>query len=137
MTIEAATYEKNIEDLSELEAAAELKRLAREIKRHDDLYYGQDQPEISDAGYDELRQRNTAIEARFPSLMREDSPNRRVGARPKGLFGKIKHQIPMLSLGNAFNEEDIYEFDNRIRRFLKLTQDEPVTFTAEPKIDGL
>ncbi|MEO1610516.1 MAG: NAD-dependent DNA ligase LigA [Pseudomonadota bacterium] len=137
MIIKASIYEKKVEDLSEPEAAAELERLAKEIKRHDDLYYREDQPEISDVDYDALRQRNAAIEAQFPALVRDDSPAMRIGAPPKGLFGKIRHRIPMLSLANAFNEADICEFEDRIRRFLKLAGDEPIAFVAEPKIDGL
>ncbi len=130
-------FSKKVEELSEEEAVGELKRLSQEIERHDSLYYQKDQPEISDADYDALRQRNAAIEKRFPALMREDSPDLRVGAAPSGPFGKIKHTVPMLSLGNAFHEDDMQDFSDRIRRFLKLAGDEPIAFTSEPKIDGL
>jgi DNA ligase (NAD+) len=126
-----------IEDLSEAEARGELQRLAAEIARHDALYYQQDAPEISDAEYDELRRRNEAIEARFPHLVLPESPSRRVGAEPAQAFAKVRHRVPMLSLGNAFADADITEFVERIRRFLRLSPERPLPFTAEPKIDGL
>jgi DNA ligase (NAD+) len=126
-----------VEDLTEAQAKAELKRLAADIAEHDRRYYQDDAPTVSDAQYDTLRQRNDAIEARFPDLVRPDSPSRRVGARPVGRFAKVRHTLPMLSLDNAFAEEDVAEFVNRIRRFLRLPADEPLAFTAEPKIDGL
>jgi len=126
-----------VERLSEAEAAAELERLAAEIARHDELYYAEDAPAISDADYDALRQRNAAIEARFPALVRPDSPSRRVGSAPVEAFGKVRHAVPMLSLGNAFDEEDVADFMARVRRFLGLAADAVVELTAEPKIDGL
>ncbi|MBK1837789.1 NAD-dependent DNA ligase LigA [Azospirillum sp. YIM B02556] len=119
------------------QAAAELAALAAEIAHHDRLYHQQDQPEVSDADYDALVRRNLAIEARFPDLRRADSPSLRVGAAPAAGFGKVRHAIPMLSLGNAFAAEDVAEFDARVRRFLGLPDDAPLTFVAEPKIDGL
>jgi DNA ligase (NAD+) len=128
---------KAVERLSEREAGRELERLAAEIARHDKLYHGEDAPEISDADYDALRQRNAAIEARYPELVRADSPSRRVGAAPVEAFGKVRHAVPMLSLGNAFNEEDVTDFMARVRRFLGLPPDAVVEVTAEPKIDGL
>ena len=128
---------KPVGELSGEEAAAELARLAREIAHHDALYYRQDQPEISDADYDALRERNAAIEARFPHLIREDSPSARVGAAPVETFGKVMHAVPMLSLGNVFNDEGVHDFLERIRRFLGLDTVEGLAFTAEPKIDGL
>ena len=96
-----------IEALTESEAKAELKRLAAEINEHDRRYYQQDAPSVTDAEYDELRRRNAAIEARFPDLVRADSPSRRVGAAPTGRFRKIRHALPMLSLDNAFAEQDV------------------------------
>ncbi|NNJ76223.1 MAG: NAD-dependent DNA ligase LigA, partial [Anderseniella sp.] len=123
--------------LTPLEAADELERLAAELARHDEAYYREDEPEISDADYDALRRRNDEIEAAFPDLVLKDSPSRRVGAAPSEKFGKVRHAVSMLSLGNAFADEDVHEFVARIRRFLKLADDEPVDITAEPKIDGL
>ena len=133
----AIASNKRVDRLSEAEARAELERLAREIARHDELYYAQDDPEISDADYDALRQRNAAIEARFPSLIRTDSPSARVGAAPAAVFSKVRHAVPMLSLGNAFTEEDVVDFLARVRRFLGLAGEAVVELTAEPKIDGL
>jgi DNA ligase (NAD+) len=124
-------------DLTEAQAKAELKRLASEITAHDKRYYQQDAPTVSDAEYDALRQRNAALEARFPKLIRPDSPSQRVGAAPTGKFRKVRHAVPMLSLDNAFAESDVVDFVARIRRFLKLGDDEKIAFSAEPKIDGL
>jgi DNA ligase (NAD+) len=126
-----------VEALSAAQAEQELARLAAEIGAHDAAYYQNDAPLISDADYDALRQRNAAIEARFPALKRSDSPSERVGAAPTQAFGKIEHAVPMLSLGNAFNEEDVTDFDGRIRRFLNLEAVAELRFTSEPKIDGL
>ncbi len=123
--------------LTEAQAKAELKRLAAEIAAHDKRYYQQDAPTVTDAEYDALRQRNAAIEARFPDLVRADSPSKRVGAAPTGKFKKVRHALPMLSLDNAFAEQDVVDFVMRIRRFLKLGEDEKLAFSAEPKIDGL
>ncbi|PKQ02324.1 MAG: DNA ligase (NAD(+)) LigA, partial [Alphaproteobacteria bacterium HGW-Alphaproteobacteria-12] len=119
------------------EAAEELERLAGEIAEHDKLYYQKDAPHVSDAEYDALRKRNDAIETRYPELVREDSPSQRVGAEPAEGFGKVVHRVPMLSLGNAFDDEDVTDFWNRIRRFLNLKEDDALAVTAEPKIDGL
>jgi DNA ligase (NAD+) len=124
-------------DLTEAQAKAELARLAAEIVAHDKRYYQQDKPSVSDAAYDALRERNAAIERRFPALLRADSPSRRVGAAPTGKFKKVRHALPMLSLDNAFEDQDVVDFVARIRRFLKLSDDEKITFSAEPKIDGL
>jgi DNA ligase (NAD+) len=123
--------------LTPVQAKAELKRLAAEIAAHDKRYYQDNAPSVSDAAYDALRQRNTAIEAHFPDLVRPDSPSRRVGAAPAVKFAKVRHAVPMLSLGNVFEDEEVVEFANRVRRFLGLSGDEPLAFTAEPKIDGL
>src|SRR5215468_171257 len=126
-----------VEGLNEAQAKAELKRLASEIAAHDRRYYQQDAPTVSDAEYDALRVRNQAIERRFPALVRPDSPSRRVGAAPTGRFAKVRHAVPMLSLDNAFSDDDVRDFIGRIRRFLKLSEDERIDFSAEPKIDGL
>jgi DNA ligase (NAD+) len=123
------------DELTEAQAAGELQRLAKLIAAHDKSYYQKDAPTISDADYDVLRERNKAIEERFPALVRKDSPSRRVGVAPTGRFGKIRHAVPMLSLDNAFSDGDVSEFVERVVRFLKL--EEAPVFTAEPKIDGL
>src|SRR5436190_10594364 len=112
-------------------------RLAKEIARHDQLYHDQDAPEISDAEYDALVRENRELEARFPQLVRADSPSKRLGAAPTTGLAKVTHAKPMLSLDNAFSDEEVYECVARIRRFLNLPPDEPVALTAEPKIDGL
>ncbi|TGY88681.1 NAD-dependent DNA ligase LigA, partial [Marinicauda pacifica] len=96
-----------------------------------------DQPASSDAVYDGLRQRNAAIEARCPELKREDSPSERVGARPSSGFAEASHAVPMLSLGNAFEDSDVTDFVKRVRKFLNVKEDEAMAFTSEPKIDGL
>lgn len=126
-----------VEDLTPLEAAIELERLARLIKHHDELYFQKDAPEISDAAYDALVIRNRKIELRFPELRREDSPTRCIGAPLAAGFRKVKHRTPMLSLENAFSREDVYDFFDRVRRFLSLPQDQEIDIVAEPKIDGL
>ncbi|MGJ7041339.1 DNA ligase (NAD+) [Shinella sp. BE166] len=126
-----------VETLTEEEAAAELAFLAAEIARNDELYHGQDAPEISDADYDALKRRNEEIEARFPALVRDDSPSRRVGSAPLPTFAPITHSRPMLSLDNTFSDEDVRDFVNSVYRFLGRLPDESIAFTAEPKIDGL
>lgn len=126
-----------VDALTEAEATAELARLADEIARHDRAYHELDAPEITDAEYDALRRRNAAIEARFPELIRPDSPSRRVGAAPEGGFAKVRHRVPMLSLDNAFDAEDFAEFWARARRFLGLVPDAALALVGEPKIDGL
>jgi DNA ligase (NAD+) len=123
--------------LDDGQAKAELKRLAAEIALHDKRYHQDDAPTISDAEYDALRRRNAAIEARHPALVREDSPSRRIGAAPAAKFAEVRHAIPMLSLDNAFSEQDVVDFVARIRRFLRLSADDEIAFNAEPKIDGL
>ncbi|MDW8341193.1 MAG: NAD-dependent DNA ligase LigA [Geminicoccaceae bacterium] len=132
-----ASFTKPVEALSRAEAAAELEWLAREIAHHDRLYYQLARPEISDAEYDALRARNSAIEARFPDLVRPDSPSLRIGAPPVEAFGKVRHTVPMLTLDNAYTETELAEFLARIRRFLGMDADAPLVFVAEPKIDGL
>ena len=126
-----------VAELSEAQAKAELKRLAAEIAEHDKRYYQEDAPSLSDAAYDALRERNAAIEARFPALIRADSPSRKVGAAPAEVFAEVRHAVPMLSLDNAFSEGEVADFVDRVRRFLRLKEDEPLAITAEPKIDGL
>jgi DNA ligase (NAD+) len=128
---------KPVEDLTEAEAADELAWLAAEMAEHDVRYHQQDAPTISDADYDALKQRNLDIEARFPALVRADSPSRKVGAARAEQFSAVEHGVPMLSLDNAFSDEEAEAFDARIRRFLSLSPSEPVGYTAEPKIDGL
>ncbi|MDT8343931.1 MAG: NAD-dependent DNA ligase LigA, partial [Thermohalobaculum sp.] len=117
-------------------ARAEIARLTAEIRRHDALYFQKDAPEVSDAAYDAMKHRLAALEAAFPEFIAEDSPSLKVGAAPAEGFGKVRHRVRMLSLGNAFSEDDVAEFVARIRRFLTLP-DAPIAFTAEPKIDGL
>jgi DNA ligase (NAD+) len=129
--------ETAIADLTEPDAASELAHLAREIAHHDRLYHQKDAPEISDADYDALRRRNAAIEARFPHLIRPDSPSTRVGDAPESGFAKLRHRVPMLSLDNAMNTEEFTDFCARARRFLGLPAAEKLEFVAEPKIDGL
>jgi DNA ligase (NAD+) len=118
-------------------AAARLAELAAEIARHNRLYHDHDAPEISDAAYDALMRENAALEAAFPELVRADSPAKQVGAAPSGHLAKITHARPMLSLDNAFADEEVIEFVARVRRFLALPEDAAVALTAEPKIDGL
>jgi DNA ligase (NAD+) len=126
---------KPVPELTSDEASEELERLAAEIAHHDRAYHERDAPEISDAAYDALRQRNAAIEARFPDLVRADSPTHKVGAAPAAGFAKLRHRVPMLSLDNAFAPDDFADFIARAQRFLGTT--EPLAFVAEPKIDGL
>src|ERR1700688_203390 len=127
----------SVDTLTKAQARVELKRLALELEGHDKRYYQEDAPTISDAQYDALRQRFNAIEARFPEFVTSDSPSQKIGAQPSGRFAKVRHAVPMLSLDNAFAEEDVVDFVARIRRFLKLGDDDKIDFSAEPKIDGL
>jgi DNA ligase (NAD+) len=122
---------------NEDDAARELRFLAQEIARHNQLYHTDDAPEISDADYDALVRRNAALERAFPKLVRPDSPSTQVGAAPAGHLAKVQHARPMMSLENAFSDEDVFEFAARVRRFLSLPADAPLALTAEPKIDGL
>ena len=124
-------------DLTEDAARIELANLAEQLSRANTLYHGEDAPEISDAEYDLLKRRNAEIEDRFPHLKRKDSPSDLVGARPGDGFSKVTHAVRMMSLGNAFDDEDVQDFDRSIRKYLGLEESEPLAFTAEPKIDGL
>jgi DNA ligase (NAD+) len=126
----------DVADLTRAQAKVEHMRLALELEGHDKRYYQEDAPVISDAEYDALRQRFNAIEKRFPELVTAESPSQKVGAAPSGRFKKVRHALPMLSLDNAFAEEDVRDFVGRIVRFLKLPDDK-IDFSAEPKIDGL
>ncbi|HEV7661505.1 MAG TPA: NAD-dependent DNA ligase LigA [Allosphingosinicella sp.] len=123
--------------MSEAEAANRLMRLAKEVARHNRLYHTDDAPEISDADYDGLVRENAALEKKFPHLVRADSPSRQVGAAPAGHLAKVAHALPMLSLDNAFSDEEVADFVGRVGRYLKLGDDAEVALTAEPKIDGL
>ncbi|NBQ84128.1 MAG: NAD-dependent DNA ligase LigA, partial [Alphaproteobacteria bacterium] len=123
--------------MTDLEAAAELAKLAEEIAHHNQRYHADDDPEISDADFDALMRRNTALEEAFPHLVLPNSPSKQVGAAPKAGFAKGRHNVPMLSLGNAFNEDDAWDFDSRVRRFLSLDDAAPLAYSVEPKIDGL
>ncbi|MGB6540707.1 MAG: NAD-dependent DNA ligase LigA [Xanthobacteraceae bacterium] len=131
------TSKSPVEDLKEKQAKAEHAQLAAEIAGHDRRYYQDDAPTVSDAEYDRLRRRYGEIEARFPQLRTLESLTQRVGAAPSARFAKVRHAVPMLSLDNAFAEEDVVDFVGRIRRFLRLADEEEIVFSAEPKIDGL
>ena len=123
--------------MTEDDVKKRLAYLAREIKAADALYYLDDNPALTDAEYDALRRENTKLESEFPHLIRKDSPSKSVGAKPSGKFGKITHSVPMLSLDNAFSDDDVVDFVARVKRFLNLPEDSEMAFTAEPKIDGL
>ncbi len=127
----------SVDALTEKQAKAEHARLQAEIAEHDRRYYQEDAPTVSDAAYDVLRRRYNAIEARFPQLRTLESLTQRVGAAPSARFAKVRHAVPMLSLDNAFAEGDVVDFVGRIRRFLRLGEDDEIAFSAEPKIDGL
>lgn len=129
--------ETPVSALTDLEAAAELAFLAKRMAELDKAYYQSDDPLVSDAEYDALKRRNEAIEARFPHLVRADSPSKKVGAKASEDFAKVTHSVPMLSLGNIFSTDEIFEFSNRIRRFLGLDDNAELAFMAEPKLDGL
>src|ERR1700735_1890640 len=125
-----------VDTLTKAQAKVELMRLALELEGHDKRYYQDDAPSVTDAEYDALRQRFNAIEKKFPEFVSSDSPSQKVGAAPSGRFKKVRHAVPMLSLDNAFAEQDVLDFAGRIERFLKLADDK-IEFSAEPKIDGL
>jgi DNA ligase (NAD+) len=127
----------DVRELSPKRAKLEHARLHTELQEHDKRYYQEDKPTVTDAEYDALRRRYSEIEEHFPDLKTLDSLTLKVGVAPTGRFAKVRHALPMLSLDNAFSEEDVTRFVERVRRFLKLSDDEPVAITAEPKIDGL
>jgi DNA ligase (NAD+) len=131
------TSQIEVEALTKAQAETELARLAEVLNAANTAYHTEDAPEISDAEYDALKRRNAAIEARFPDIKRADSPSEQVGAPVAEGFGKVRHAVPMLSLANAFDAEEVTEFDARIRKYLGLGSDAPLAYTAEPKIDGL
>lgn len=137
MSLKTTIRTMPIEDLSEVQATAELAALAREISAANTAYYGEDNPDLSDAEFDALWQRNLAIEQRFPLLKRADSPSEQVGVATQEKFEKITHAVPMLSLDNAFSDEDVVDFAKRVKRFLSIADETALAFTAEPKIDGL
>ena len=137
MAEEGPGTELPVDSLTEDQAREELDRLAREIGRANRAYHAEDAPEISDARYDRLKARNAAIEARFPHLRRPGSPSQQVGAAPAEGFAKVRHEVPMLSLENAFTEEDVEDFVRSVRKYLGLSEDAAPAFIAEPKIDGL
>ena len=126
-----------IESLGETQARREHARLGEEIAAHDRRYYAEDAPTISDADYDALRRRYEAIEAAFPELATPDSLTKKVGAAPSEKFAKVRHRVPMLSLGNVFRDDEVADFAARVRRFLGFGPEAPLDITAEPKIDGL
>src|SRR5580692_12864655 len=121
--------ETPVENLTERQAQAEHARLAQDIAGHDRRYYQDDAPTVSDAEYDHLRQRYNAIEARFPQLRSAESLTQHVGAAPSARFAKVRHAVPMLSLDNAFADEDVTDFVGRIRRFLRLPEDDEIAFS--------
>ncbi|MEL6293937.1 MAG: NAD-dependent DNA ligase LigA [Pseudomonadota bacterium] len=129
--------DKDVAALTEAEARKELERLAALIDAANRAYHTEDAPEISDAEYDALKHRNAEVEARFPTLKRADSPSEQVGGAPSEGFAKVAHAVSMLSLANAFDDDDVREFDGRIRKYLGLAEDASLAYTAEPKIDGL
>jgi DNA ligase (NAD+) len=137
MAVKSKKAPVDVTTLTKAQAKVEHKRLALELENHDKAYYQDDAPKVSDAEYDALRQRFNAIEARFPEFVTSSSPSQKIGAAPSGRFKKVRHAVPMLSLDNAFAEEDVVDFVGRIRRFLKLADDDNIDFSAEPKIDGL
>lgn len=126
-----------VERLTPAEAAAEHAKLADVIAEHDRRYHGEDAPTISDAEYDTLRRRYRALIAAFPALARETTAADAIGARPSEKFAKVRHAVPMLSLGNSFSHADVADFVQRVRRFLDWPADRELAITAEPKIDGL
>jgi DNA ligase (NAD+) len=136
MAVKAKKPVVDVAKLTKAQAKVEHMRLSLELEAHDKRYYQDDAPTVTDAEYDALRQRHKAIEKRFAEFVTSDSPSQKVGAAPSGRFRKVRHAVPMLSLDNAFAEQDVLDFVGRIERFLKLSDDK-IDFSAEPKIDGL
>jgi DNA ligase (NAD+) len=137
MSLSSASPPVPVEQLTLVEARAEHETLGREIAEHDQRYYEEDAPTISDAEYDALRRRYETLEAQFPELTTAESLSQKVGSKVSEKFAKIRHRVPMLSLANGFTDEEVEDFVERIRRFLQLKAEMPLMFTAEPKIDGL
>lgn len=137
MTRQTHIEKLSVDALTEVEAAAELVRLAALIAKANQDYHGNDAPQMSDADFDAFKRRNQEIEKRFPNLKSDSSPSEQIGAAPSEGFGKIRHAVRMLSLGNAFTDEDIHDFDDRVRKYLGFKDGDPLIYTAEPKIDGL
>ena len=137
--IRTTLFNVPVNELTEAQASSELSELAEIISRHNQLYYKQDAPEISDAEYDELRRRSDAIELRFSKLILPNSPSHRIGAEPSSAFKKIRHAVPMMSLDNAFTIEDVRDFIGTVRNFIVEIKPpiEPIDLIVEPKIDGL
>src|SRR4026208_2434908 len=132
--IRTTLFNVPVNELTEAQASSELSELAEIISHHNQLYYKQDAPEISDAEYDELRRRNDAIELRFPRLILPDSPSHRIGAEPSSAFKKIRHAVPMMSLDNAFTIEDVRDFIGTVRNFIVEIKPptEPIDLIIEP-----
>ncbi|MDE0346179.1 MAG: NAD-dependent DNA ligase LigA [Boseongicola sp.] len=128
---------RDVASLTQEEARDELARLATALHAADEAYHQRDAPVLTDADYDSLKRRNAEIEQRFPDLKRDDSPSEQVGAAPSEGFRKVRHSMPMLSLENAFDDSDVAEFDRSIRKFLGMSEADPLAYTAEPKVDGL
>src|SRR5712671_7470013 len=129
MAAKAKKASVDVAKLTKEQAKVEHMRLALELEGHDKRYYQEDAPSVSDAEYDALRQRFNVIEKRFPEFISADSPSQKIGAAPSGRFKKVRHAVPMLSLDNAFAEQDVVDFVARIRRFLKLGEDEKIDFS--------
>ena len=137
MSPRSTSSQNPVDHLTPDEARIEHQSLGAEIKEHDRRYYEEDAPSVSDAEYDALRKRYEALEDQFPELKTPESLTQKVGSKVSEKFGKVRHRVPMLSLANAFADEEVEEFVERIRRFLQWKADAPLALTAEPKIDGL
>src|ERR1700694_6303064 len=136
MAVKSKKAPSDVDTLTKAQAKVELKRLTLEIESHDKRYYQEDAPKISDAEYDALRKRFNAIEARFPEFVTGSSPSQKIGAQPSGRFANVRHAVPMLSLENDFADENVADFVDRIRRFLRLGDEAKIDFSGEPNIEG-